>query len=267
MEQVCDCCKAALALINICDYCDFMMKSFFRTAFARELIARLLSVYMYLVRVTTKWEILGFENLSKSIAPNKGIVACLWHSRIILIPSVFDLRVFNVSMLFSLSKDGDITSRVGELMGYKIIRGSSAKKRNEKMEDKGGMAAFRAMLSAIKQGNIVALTPDGPSGPRLRMTMGAIRTAKAANTYFLPIAASVKNSKISKSWDRLLLPPLFSKGFVLYGAPLLISAQNEAELEKSRIECENALNELTHKADELCGLELIHPEDLGVNNV
>ncbi len=243
-----------------------MMKSFFRTAFVREILARLLSLYMYLVRLTTVWEIRGAENLFNNLEPEKGIVACLWHSRIILIPSVFDLKILNVSMLFSLSKDGNITTRVGEIMGYDIIRGSSAKKRDDKTEDKGGMAAFRSMLSAIKKGNIVALTPDGPSGPRLKMSNGAIRTAKTAKALFIPIAASVRKSRLATSWDKLLLPPLFSKGVIIYGAPIEVKAQNDLEFEAMRLKCENALLEITNLADEECDVQIVAPIDESNNN-
>ncbi len=267
MEQVAQCCKAALALVLICDYCDFMMKSLFRNALVREILARCLALYMYLVRKTTKWEIIGASNLQDNIAFDKGIVACLWHSRIIMIPSVFDLDKYRVSMLFSLSKDGDITTRVGELMGYDIIRGSTAKKREETMEDKGGIAAFRAMISAIKKGNIVALTPDGPSGPPLKMTFGAIRTAKAANTIFLPIAASVRKSTLANSWDRLVLPPLFNKGVIIFGNPITIDAKNEADLEEIRAQCEAVLNKVTFEADSMCGIELVQNTGESENHV
>src|SRR5688500_7464140 len=77
-----------------------------------------------------------------------------WHED--LIAGCVSFSRCNLKVLVSHSKDGDYISQTIEGLGFSTIRGSSKR---------GGAQALREMLRAIAD-NCLAITPDGPKGPR-----------------------------------------------------------------------------------------------------
>ncbi|KAF0090955.1 MAG: 3-deoxy-D-manno-octulosonic-acid transferase, partial [Hyphomonadaceae bacterium] len=152
-------------------------------------------------------------------------------------------------------------ARACELIGRPVSRGSSTKKRDDMTKEKGASQAVSALMNHAKQGGAAAITPDGPSGPRMRVKPGSIRIAKGANVPMLPIGISIKGSKYLKTWDRMLLPPLFSRGVIVYGEPIMIMGNDEAAFEAARLALEQSMNQITMRADELCMGEKIMPAE------
>ncbi|MAD41416.1 MAG: hypothetical protein CL623_03390 [Arcobacter sp.] len=88
------------------------------------------------------------------------------------------------------------------LLGTGLIRGSSSK---------GAAKALISTIKEIKAGSDVALTPDGPRGPRFSVAPGVVAIAQKSNAKII-----VLNSKPSKywqfsSWDKFILPKPFGK--------------------------------------------------------
>jgi lysophospholipid acyltransferase (LPLAT)-like uncharacterized protein len=68
----------------------------------------------------------------------------------------------------------------------------------------------------------------------------------------IPAANGVSFGKIVLSWDRFVIPMPFSRVAVLLGSPIYVPRKICAEdVEAKRVELEKALQELTHKADNL----------------
>lgn len=238
-----------------------MLKKILSSSIVQEIMARLIAAYMILVRRTTRWEIEGLENAQKIWDSNQGLVLCYWHSRLLISHSFWPLDVQKILMLISLSRDGQFVARATELIGRGVIRGSSTKTRGDVSKDKGALQAVRALITFAKEGGAAAITPDGPKGPRMRVQAGSIRIAKTAGVPMLPISISIKGAKYLKTWDRLLVPPLFSRGVIIYGTPVVINGNDESAYEKARLELENAMIEGTWRADELCNGPKIEPAD------
>lgn len=237
-----------------------MLKKIIRSKFIQTLFAYIIAAYMVLVRRTTRWEYLGLENIAPYREQNKGMIVNYWHSRIMLAHSFWPLKdPQTVYMLISMSKDGEFVARATEIIGRNVIRGSSAKRKGDVIDNKGALAAVRDMINVAKSGNIAIITPDGPKGPRMRFQPGAIRIAKSAKAPMIPLALSVKNSIHLKSWDRFVIPPLFSKGVIMFGAPVFVDGNDEDAYEAARLKIETALINLQQEADELMGGERIEP--------
>ena len=167
-------------------------------------------------------------------------------------------------MLISLSPDGVFVARAAELVGRTVVRGSSSKKTaSGETEDKGALQAFRHMVSHASKGGCVGITPDGPRGPRMRAQIGAVRVAKIAKVPLLPSAFAVKGAKYAKSWDRFVLPPLFSRGVIVYRPTIDIPARaDEAVLEGIRLRLEGELTLAMQEADRRVDGPLIEPDGL-----
>jgi lysophospholipid acyltransferase (LPLAT)-like uncharacterized protein len=127
-----------------------------------------------------------------------------------------------VKTMISQSKDGEIISKVYSLLGVESIRGSSSK---------GATKALISTIREITSGSDVALTPDGPRGPRFSIADGVIAIAQKSGAKVV-----VLNSKPSKywqfnSWDRFVLPKPFGKIDFYLSEPFDIS---NLEFEEAR---------------------------------
>jgi lysophospholipid acyltransferase (LPLAT)-like uncharacterized protein len=221
-----------------------------------------LGAWMGLVRVTTRWTIVGEEHAKPVWTSGKGVVWCYWHSRIMGAHSIWPRDVQPMLMLISLSPDGVFVARAAELVGRMVVRGSSSKKKADgETEDKGALQAFRSMVSHASKGGCVGMTPDGPRGPRMRAQIGAVRVAKIAKVPLLPSAFAVKGSKYAKSWDRFHIPPLFSRGVIVYRPAIEVPAKaDDAAMEAVRLQLENELTLAMQEADRMVDGPVIEPD-------
>jgi lysophospholipid acyltransferase (LPLAT)-like uncharacterized protein len=94
----------------------------------------------------------------------------------------------------------------------------------------------------------------------MRAQLGAVRVAKMAKVPLLPSAFAAKGAGYAKSWDRFHMPPLFSRGVIVYKPAIEVPAKaGEAEMEATRLALEIALTEAMQEADRLVGGPLIEP--------
>jgi len=236
----------------------FMLKAFIRSAPMQWFFASIIAAYMQLVRATTRWDIIGLEHVTPVWATGKGVVWCYWHSRLMGAHAIWPTDVQEVLMIISLSADGGFVTRATEMIGRKVVRGSSAKAGSA--QNKGALAAFRAMVAHAKTNGCVGITPDGPRGPRMRVQDGAVRVAKASGAVLMPTAYAIKGSTYAKSWDRLVLPPIFGRGVKVFGPAISVPRDaDDATLEAVRLELESALNDALWAADAHVGGPRIEP--------
>lgn len=224
-----------------------------RTAPVLYLIGKMAYLYSYLVGKTGKFEVHGIDELDKLYVENDGGIFVAWHGRALMLP-FFWHNVKQMKALVSPHADGRIIARL--LRGYKIlsIDGST--------DQKASHAALEIMKE-LNNGTVVALIPDGPRGPRMRLNKSVIYFAKKSGKPIMGLTYSSENANVlTRSWDAMLLPKLYQKGVVLGTKPLFVPQDaSDEEVEKLRLQFETELNELTFKADEMCGIKKVEPED------
>ncbi len=192
------------------------------------------------------------------IARGRPIIACFWHNRLLCLTLCW--RGPGIDMLISRSRDGRLIAETAKRFGHGYIEGSTAKGKR----DRRSMAAARDVVTRLQQGRFVGITPDGPRGPRMRASIGAIKLAQLAGVDIVPVAGSVSASRCANSWDQMVMPyPMFgSRGALLFGDPIPVPAEsNNAELEIIRLTVEEQLNAMSAEADQLVGAPLIEPAE------
>jgi len=121
------------------------------------------------------------------------------------------------------------------------------------------------MLHLIKRGVSVGITPDGPRGPSIKASDGAIALAKLSGATIVPTAAATSRRVILKTWDRLILPLPFSRGACVWGEPIHVPSKSDTDdLEKLRHALETSLIAVSDRADRLVGqnsIVSVQPED------
>ncbi len=141
----------------------------------------------------------------------KNYVLAFWHGSMVV--GWYLHRRNGLYALVSQSKDGAILSAVLESWGYTLIRGSS---------HRGGKEALQEMVDAVRTGKALAITPDGPTGPRRVMKMGAALTAQRAGVPLILVSIGAEKKWQLRSWDRFEIPKPFSRVRVEYVGPFPI---------------------------------------------
>jgi lysophospholipid acyltransferase (LPLAT)-like uncharacterized protein len=185
-----------------------------------------------------------FEEVNPEIPRSlweRGIpgIGAFWHGRLLMMPWVYKGK--RLSFLVSPHRDGQVVGKALHRFGFHSILGSSTRK---------GFSAFKEMVKVNQDGSDIAITPDGPRGPRYRVQIGVIELAKLTGRPVVPLAFSASKRKVFKTWDHFLLPYPFSKGVFIWGEPIHVDPNGDrAHLEEKGILLERRLNELTEKAD------------------
>jgi len=178
------------------------------------------------------------------------IIAAFWHGRLLMAPTGWRYRA-PLAVMVSHHHDGEMIARTVHHFGVRTVRGSTTR---------GGAKALREMLHVVQGGNSVAITPDGPKGPRMRAQSGIVLLAQLSGAPIVPATYAVSRRRLASSWDRFVIALPFSRGLYLWGAPIHVAPDaNEAALEAARLEVERSLNELTQAADTRMGVEPVTP--------
>lgn len=236
-----------------------MSKSLLKIPAIQALIGRALGAYMLFAGWTTRWRHVNRAAIEPFWRPQKRLIICIWHGRFTQMHRLwaFQPDTPKAHMLISRSREGDVVEHAARAVGAEVIRGSAAKGK----QDKGGFEAGRELLRRIEDGGAIALTPDGPRGPRMRARIGPVHLAKIAQAPLLPMAWSTRWRIAFGSWDRMLLPLPFGSGALVWGDPIAPPAPDadNATMEACRLKLEQELNRISAEADHLAGVAAIEP--------
>ena len=153
--------------------------------------------------------VLGQERLKPLWAEGQRVVFCFWHDQLLLM--IKSYRGPGARILISASRDGELIARTMRCFGYDAVRGSSSR---------GGRAAFKTMVDLSRQPYDLAITPDGPKGPRHVIKPGVVELARLSGRAVVPLSFVCSRGYRFASWDRFLLPFPFGQAVFLYGQPL-----------------------------------------------
>lgn len=236
-----------------------MLKSILRSGAFQAVMGWLLGGYMALINRTTRWETRGLEHIEPIWSAGEGVIAAVWHARLMCGPSVWPKSAQTPGVLISRSRDGEFVARAAQHVGLTVLRGSS--RNAKKSKEKGSSVAFRGMLGHIKSGGVMCLMPDGPRGPRQRARAGAVKLSQAGQAPIAPFAVGTTWRIQFNSWDRFMLPLPFSRGVIVWAPPIPAPARraSNAELEGVRKTLEDALNAAQREVDEAINAPHIEP--------
>ena len=99
------------------------------------------------------------------------------------------------------------------------------------------------------------ITPDGPRGPRRKMSVGIAYLASRTGRAVVPTAYSCARCwRIRGSWTDLLIPKPFSKVFLLAADPIEVPAElDSAHLQEQVVLIQAEMNRLNAVAECLAG--------------
>ncbi|MCR8679329.1 MULTISPECIES: lysophospholipid acyltransferase family protein [Campylobacter] len=174
------------------------MGRLFKSKFIIKIIENLLVFLMRLIYLTCKKE---FINNTLS---NKPVIILFWHEKLAFMPFIFSKcwQGRKANVIISDHKDGQIISDIISHFGIGSIRGSSSK---------GALKAFLSAIKSIDNGVDVAITPDGPRGPRHSISDGSVTISQKTGANIVILSYTATRFWQFNSWDKMILPKPFSK--------------------------------------------------------
>ena len=183
---------------------------------------------------TNKFEVHGEKHFKTAQNNNRPIFLCVWHGRM-LFPVFYVIKnKIKAWALASPHQDGAIMGNILSKWGIKIIKGSSNRQSKN---------AIQRMHEIFEKDNkaIIAITNDGPKGPRHQAKINSLKIAKKYNAQIITISGDCTKKWALNTWDKFYLPKPFGK-IIINIAPVYES-KNEEDLvvgvSNYMIECEN----------------------------
>ncbi len=169
----------------------------------------------------------------------KCMIYAFWHAHI-LAPSYIG-RNLGAKVLISQHRDGEYIARVVQRLGNDVARGSTTR---------GGARALLSMIKKIKEEKVsLAITPDGPKGPRFVVQSGVIMLGQKTRYPIIPVMVYHSRCWEMPSWDRFCIPKPFSKIVLIYGDQIMIPHKlQKSEVEEYRLLLEKAFIKLGNEA-------------------
>lgn len=195
----------------------------------------------HLYRLTVRIEHVNTQVLKpfSKINDEEPVIIAFWHSRLLMVPYL--VRKRRITIMISRHRDGELISRAVKFFPIDPVRGSTTR---------GATQALRGLVRALRRGSHVAITPDGPRGPRNLAQTGAIMLAAGTGRPIIPVTYGASKKKVFKSWDRFLFPLPFCRGALIWGEPIWVGpGEGQASIEEKRKALEIRLNQITTEAD------------------
>jgi lysophospholipid acyltransferase (LPLAT)-like uncharacterized protein len=142
-----------------------------------------------------------------------------------------------LAVMVSASKDGGFLTAILECFQVRPVRGSSSRR---------GPQALLELTTWAERGYDLALTPDGPRGPRYEVQDGVTSLGQVTGLPIMPCSWNLGWKLQVKSWDGFQIPLPFSRCEMIFEKPIRISREaSDAERETLRRQLESTLRQMS----------------------
>ena len=223
------------------------LKQIGRQRWAKVAIGVGAAEYLRFVAKTTRFTLEPADIYQRGEA-EMPIILAFWHGQHFLAP-LARKPTHNVKMLVSRHHDGQVNAIAAARLGVGAISGSG--NHGGSFVHKAGVAAFQAMVEALRDGCSIALSADVPKVARVA-GLGIIKLAQASGRPIYPVAIATRRRIVLDNWDRTTVNLPFGRGAGVAAEPLRVPADADAAaIEAARRLLEHRLNAATRRAYEL----------------
>lgn len=217
---------------------------------ATKIFFKICYFYYIILIKTVKSNLIGEKSIQDFWKENKNIVFCCPHNFLLGLFVGADAAKMKrpiVTLIASLSKDGQLIADILTRRRFELIRGSSSR---------GGKKALLQLQRAGKEGKSLGLSYDGPKGPPLVPKRGVLGCARAINGSLFFIYGYAHPSKFLpflkpfrvNSWDKFLVPVPFCS--------IEVHFEKIPEKEEVHLESEEKYEDFVMKYIEQRGFEI-----------
>jgi len=173
----------------------------------------------------------------------RPVIFCCWHNRLASTMACYfgyvrkRSRTAGLAAMVSTSKDGAFLAAILRCFSVQPVRGSSSRR---------GPQALLELTSWAERGFDLAITPDGPRGPRYVVQEGVMSLAQLTGLPIIPSSINLMSKIQVRSWDRFQIPLPFSRCELWLGKPLYVPREaTDSEREALRQQLESSLREIS----------------------
>jgi len=221
---------------------------------AIKLAALLLSWIIRLWLSTTDFRFLLDDPSCDPRFSRRRYLYLFWHE--VLLGPAYTHSRHRIAILVSRHRDGELIAQVVRMLRGVAVRGSTTR---------GGATALRQMMRRGQFGHL-AMTPDGPRGPRRQVQLGPVYIASRTGMPVVPVGFAFQAPWRVNSWDRTALPKPGRPARCVVGRPIeLPSGLDRAGLQQFRATIQAAMDDVQARAERLAETNTSRDELIGLS--
>jgi lysophospholipid acyltransferase (LPLAT)-like uncharacterized protein len=151
-----------------------------------NILPPLIYIIISFIKITSQIKHVNSDPAHEMWDKGENSIVCFWHGRLLMMP--FANRRGKGKVLISRHRDGEFIARVMRYFNLGSVRGSYRKE--------GGISSLREIITDLKNGYDVAITPDGPKGPKYDVKKGIVELARLTGKAIVPISYSACKKKL-----------------------------------------------------------------------
>ena len=157
-----------------------------------------------------------------SFIPKEPFIVAFWHGNLLMQPYLYKKirKNHKIAVMISEHFDGEIIAKTIKSFGLSSIRGSSKK---------GAAKVLLQAIRKLKEGYDIAITPDGPRGPRHSVAEGIVAISKKVDVFIVPFHYEALKYWQLNSWDKFIIPKPFSKLTFVVGEPFKVKTKESED--------------------------------------
>jgi len=171
--------------------------------------------------------------LSKDILKDKPYIIAFWHRKLLMQPFIYNKlrKKPKVATMISDHFDGEVLSKMIKFFHFESIRGSSSK---------GAIKVLKEAFKKANEGYDIAITPDGPRGPKYSVADGIVAIAQKKDLDIIVCNYTASSFWELRSWDSFMIPKPFSTIYLFAKEPLSIK---DLDVQKAKMVINETLME------------------------
>lgn len=202
-----------------------------------------------------RYQALGPGAHPDHVPPGERVIYSIWHENLLL-PTVYFGRP-SMAVLVSQHRDGQLLGTLIQSLGMGMVCGSTTR---------GGAEAVRKLVDVNAPFRHLAVTPDGPRGPRRVVQQGLVYVASRTGMKVSCVGIGYRQPWRLGSWDRFAVPRPFTAARCLIGAGIFVPPGLKAvQLEPWRLRIQAEMDRLNAAAEawaETSRLQLLPADEL-----
>lgn len=184
---------------------------------------------------------LGPDCSPAALGTTERLIYCIWHENLLLPTLAFGCP--EIAVLISRHADGKLLGSLIASLGMGLVEGSTTR---------GGIEAIRKLTRGDSRWRHLAVTPDGPRGPRRIVQQGLVYVASRTGMKIVPVGVGYRQPWRFGSWDRFALPKPFTRAVCVTDDPISLPPNlRAAELEDHRQRVQREMERLNVRAESI----------------
>lgn len=167
-----------------------------------KVVASIFGLWLRFAWLTSRRDADGWDDVARLIDRHGAVIIVCWHQRIMLTPWMFDLKHAPCLSLTSTGHAGRLVGWIHRHFGMGTV---------PMPKKSSGAGQMRQVLTLLRGGTSIGISPDGPRGPARVAKPTPIQWARASQAPIVVFTYAGSRVWPWQTWDRLHFPLPFGR--------------------------------------------------------